>query len=292
MLKTDDDQSQRLSVSVRKQLNFESEEDNSSLNKSWYQQSSPESTWLHQIDRTKREIDDAHQPKKKVYCELTLFSNTSEVEEHFKNSECEHDTSGELTSEGEEKTQRSPGCNSRKSFTMNRTFLLPESTDTSDLPIIAGSNQKRYSHSSLNLSGYMRSLPTFSPCASSALARRATSDTALQLITSSSSFAHSVAIPGVPNKFTERNPLSYSFESSVRHHCIAGWSNSSRSRLLDSANAIRHPNVFRNASSRRKDKGEAGITSAVSDISFDSLLPFTVPPSYTVSGSKQAAYVQ
>lgn len=132
------------------------------------------------------------------------------------NSEC--DASSELTSEGEtdeEDVQETPGSSGRRSATLNRTFLVPGSTDVAEAsPVVMRTRQRIKPQRPLSFSGLSGTLGALSNSAGGASARWAASETALNHLTSSP--AHSPCLSGsrplMCHASTQKDRLSPSTE--------------------------------------------------------------------------------
>ena len=132
------------------------------------------------------------------------------------NSEC--DASSELTSEGEtdeEEVQETPGSSGRRSATLNRTFLVPGSTDVAEASsVVMRTRQRIKPQRPLSFSGLSGTLGALSNSADGASARWAASETALNHL--SSSPAHSPCLSGsrplMCHASTQKDRLSPSTE--------------------------------------------------------------------------------
>lgn len=139
--------------------------------------------------------------------------NNPEVVHH---SEC--DASSELTSEGEtdeEDVQETPGSSGRRSATLNRTFLVPGSTETVEAsPVVMRTRQRIKPQRPLSFSGLSGTTTLGSNGSGGASARWAASETALNHLTSSP--AHSPCLPGsrplMCHASTQKDRLSPSTE--------------------------------------------------------------------------------
>ncbi|XP_046638944.1 uncharacterized protein LOC124320227 isoform X2 [Daphnia pulicaria] len=245
-------------TTVRKKLSFESDEDNDSSSKSWFQYSS-ESDWLQgggiELDEAS-ELEESllpppsgsadspeeseHKDASRVYNKEKVHKLVTEAEqmvslsgeacrsknrkpearynnpEVVHNSEC--DASSELTSEGEtdeEDVQETPGSSGRRSATLNRTFLVPGSTETVEAsPVVMRTRQRIKPQRPLSFSGLSGTTTLGSNGSGGASARWAASETALNHLTSSP--AHSPCLPGsrplMCHASTQKDRLSPSTE--------------------------------------------------------------------------------